>query len=123
VKAAGFVVADMGRLRAALAARAVVAQPRRAPRRVAMTLVPVALAAELALFAFLPAQNQAPARQVVEPRKPDSSLSRRDSVANWKDSVAAILGHVLPTSKVQLAAFDTADRRTAVIWYMRPDTL
>ena len=53
--AAGHVVADLGRLRAALIARGsrAVATPRRPGRRVARTLVPMALAAELALFAFL----------------------------------------------------------------------
>lgn len=53
--AADHVVADFSRLRAALLARGnrPVARPRRAPQRVVMSLVPVALAAELALFAFL----------------------------------------------------------------------
>lgn len=55
--AASHVVADVSRLRAALLARGasrVAAQPpRRSRKRIAMTLVPMALAAELALFAFL----------------------------------------------------------------------
>ena len=55
--AANHVVADLSRLRAALIARGsrrvAVQQPRRSGKRVAMTLVPMALAAELALFAFL----------------------------------------------------------------------
>lgn len=53
--AAEQVVADLSRLRAALLARGnrAVARSRRAPKRVVMSLVPVALAAELALFAFL----------------------------------------------------------------------
>jgi len=54
--AASHVVADVTRLRAALIARGsrAVAQPRRSKAgRVAMTLVPIALAAELAAFAFL----------------------------------------------------------------------
>jgi hypothetical protein len=54
--AVSYVVADMARLRAAVAARAprpVMARPRRSRTRVAMTLVPMALAAELAFFAFL----------------------------------------------------------------------
>ena len=59
--AASHVVADVDRLRAALIARgarvAPIAATRRAPKRVAMSLVPVALAAELALFAFLGARD------------------------------------------------------------------
>jgi hypothetical protein len=54
--AATHVVADVSRLRAALIARGsrAVPHPRRSrTRRVAMTLVPVALAAELAAFAFI----------------------------------------------------------------------
>ena len=54
--AASHVVTDMARLRSALAARVqrpVVVRPRRSRTRIAMTLVPVALAAELAFFAFL----------------------------------------------------------------------
>ena len=59
--AASHVVADVERLRAALIARGArlvpIAKPRRAPKRVAMSVVPVALAAELALFAFLGARD------------------------------------------------------------------
>jgi anti-sigma factor RsiW len=58
--AASHVVEDLARLRAALIARGsrAVTRPRRsAVRRVAMTLVPVALAAELAAFAFLGARE------------------------------------------------------------------
>ena len=56
--AAAQVVADVGRLRAALIARGARAVPvararRSSTKRVAMTLVPIALAAELAAFAFL----------------------------------------------------------------------
>ena len=56
--AASHVVADVTRLRAALIARGAravpVARPRRSKtKRIAMTLVPVALAAELAAFAFI----------------------------------------------------------------------
>ena len=54
--AASHVVGDVARLRAALIARGsrAVARPRRSPtKRVAMTLVPIALAAELAAFAFI----------------------------------------------------------------------
>ena len=55
--AASHVVGDVARLRAALiarGARAVPARPRRSTtKRVMMTAVPVALAAELAFFAFL----------------------------------------------------------------------
>ena len=54
--AASHVVADVARLRAALIARGArpVARPRRSTtKRVAITLVPIALAAELAAFAFL----------------------------------------------------------------------
>jgi hypothetical protein len=56
--AASHVVADVARLRAALIARGAraipVARPHRSKtRRIAMTLVPVALAAELAAFAFV----------------------------------------------------------------------
>lgn len=52
---ADLVVADFSRLRSALLARGNRAplRARRAPQRVVMSLVPVALAAELALFAFL----------------------------------------------------------------------
>jgi hypothetical protein len=53
---ASHVVADVSRLRAALITRGsrAVARPRRSTaKRVAMTLVPVALAAELAAFAFI----------------------------------------------------------------------
>jgi hypothetical protein len=60
--AASHVVADIDRLRAALIARgargAPIARTRRAPKHVAMSLVPVALAAELALFAFLGARDK-----------------------------------------------------------------
>jgi hypothetical protein len=54
--AASHVVADVSRLRAALIARGsrAVVRPRRSPtKRVAMTLIPIALAAELAAFAFI----------------------------------------------------------------------
>jgi hypothetical protein len=54
--AASHVVADVSRLRAALIARgsrAVVRPRRSSTKRVAMTLVPIALAAELAAFAFI----------------------------------------------------------------------
>jgi hypothetical protein len=54
--AASNVVADVARLRSALIARGArpVARPRRSTtKRVAITLVPIALAAELAAFAFL----------------------------------------------------------------------
>lgn len=56
--AASHVVADVSRLRAALIARGARAVPAARPRRsnakrVAMTLVPMALAAELAAFAFV----------------------------------------------------------------------
>ncbi|HET9425113.1 MAG TPA: hypothetical protein VFO55_07075 [Gemmatimonadaceae bacterium] len=52
--AAGHVVADVDRLRAALIARGSRAVPARRPRRrVVATMIPLALAAELALFAFL----------------------------------------------------------------------
>jgi hypothetical protein len=54
---ASHVVADVGRLRAALIARGarpVAARPRRSTtKRVAMTVIPIALAAELAAFAFI----------------------------------------------------------------------
>jgi hypothetical protein len=59
--AAGHVVSDLALLRSALIARgarvAPVAKPRRSTKRVAMTLVPMALAAELALFAFLSSKD------------------------------------------------------------------
>jgi anti-sigma factor RsiW len=58
--AAAHVVDDVARLRAALIARGsrAVRRPRRSPaRRAAMTLIPVALAAELAAFAFLGARD------------------------------------------------------------------
>jgi hypothetical protein len=56
--AASHVVADVSRLRAALIARGARAIPaararRTSTKRVAMTLVPIALAAELAAFAFI----------------------------------------------------------------------
>jgi hypothetical protein len=56
--AASHVVADVSRLRAALIARGARAVPASRPRRsstkrVAMTLIPIALAAELAAFAFM----------------------------------------------------------------------
>lgn len=52
--AAGQVVGDVDRLRAALIARGSrAAAPRRSRGRVVATLIPLALAAELALFAFL----------------------------------------------------------------------
>ena len=59
--AAAHVVNDLALLRSALMARgarvAPVARPRRSTKRVAMTLVPMALAAELALFAFLSSKD------------------------------------------------------------------
>lgn len=61
--AASHVVADVDRLRAALIARgarsaATIVKPRRrSPKRVAMAVVPVALAAELAFFAFMGARD------------------------------------------------------------------
>lgn len=60
--AASHVVADVSRLRAALIARGALAVPAARPRRsstkrVAMTLVPIALAAELAAFAFIGNQD------------------------------------------------------------------
>ncbi len=86
--AASHVVADLDRLRAALIARgarvATPARTRRAPRRVAMTLVPVALAAELALFAFLGAKD------VPNP------LISPDVVID--DTVASLLPAVAPAS-------------------------
>lgn len=79
--AASHVVADLERLRAALIARGArvtpIARTRRSPKRVAMTLVPVALAAELALFAFLGAKD-AP-----------NPLSKQDIVID--DSVTSLL--------------------------------
>jgi hypothetical protein len=72
--AASHVVADVSRLRAALIARGAravpVARPRRSStKRVAMTLVPIALAAELAAFAFLgnpAASNPTAARKIID---------------------------------------------------------
>lgn len=57
---AGRVLDDIGRLRAALIARGSrAASPRRSRRRAAVTLIPLALAAELALFAFLSNRDSA----------------------------------------------------------------
>lgn len=60
---ASHVVADVDRLRAALIARGARAVPaararRSSTKRVAMTLVPIALAAELAAFAFLGSKDR-----------------------------------------------------------------
>lgn len=60
--AAGHVVTDVARLRAALitrGSRTVPVRPRRSTKRVVMTLVPMALAAELAFFAFLGSRDSA----------------------------------------------------------------
>ena len=93
--AASHVVADVDRLRAALIARgarrAPVVKSRRSPKRVAMGVVPVALAAELAFFAFLGARdsfNPLTDRRVID----DSVTSMLPASHTYIDTGEVVVG-------------------------------
>jgi hypothetical protein len=110
--AVSHVVSDLDRLRAALIARGArvtpIARTRRSPKRVAMTLVPVALAAELALFAFLGAKD-AP-----------NPLSKQDIVID--DSVTSLLP-VAPSGVDTGEVVEIAAPAPAVIPARKPDSV
>ena len=153
--AATQVVADVARLRAALIARGsrATVRPRRSPaKRVAMTLVPLALAAELAAFAFLgTSENPNPLaarRPVLDDSVPSmvpASISevdtgevvvpapvvamatpanaRRDSVMD-RDSVApAPTVSVMPRARQRYAVIATSNPKITVVWLTKGDTL
>jgi hypothetical protein len=94
--AASHVVGDVARLRAALiarGARAVPVRPRRSTtKRVAMTVVPVALAAELAFFAFLGNRDN-----------PNELLDRRPVIDDTVTSMLPASHTRIDTGEVALA--------------------
>jgi hypothetical protein len=144
------------RLRAALIARGAravpVARPRRSKtKRIAMTLVPVALAAELAAFAFLgTSENPNPLstqRAVIDDSvvstlpvmhteidtgdvvvtPPVAKLATmkavRDSITRRDTSVASNSVGVTPRAGQRYAVITTSDPRITVVWLTKGDTL
>jgi hypothetical protein len=116
--AASHVVGDLDRLRGALIARGAravpAARPRRSTRRVAMTLVPVALAAELALFAFLGSQSDpdplAGQRAVID----DSVTSLSPGVQTDVDTGEVTLAPAPQAPVVTARQQDSASRRDSI---------
>ena len=93
--AVSHVVADVSRLRAALIARGArpIARPRRSTtKRVAITLVPIALAAELAAFAFLGNRDT-----------PNEILDRRQVIDDTVTSLLPVTHTRIDTGEVALA--------------------
>jgi hypothetical protein len=95
------VVADVSRLRAALIARGAraVARPRRSTtKRVAMTLVPVALAAELAAFAFMGSRDSY--NPITDRRIIDDSVVSLLPVAHTKIDTGEVVAATARKSRV-----------------------
>jgi hypothetical protein len=107
--AASHVVGDVRRLRAALIARGsrAVVQPRRSKvGRVAMTLVPIALAAELAAFAFLGTRDNPNPLANRLPVIDDTVTSMLPGAPNGTDTVG---GTVAPIAGPEAATPAKAD--------------
>jgi hypothetical protein len=112
--AASHVVADVARLRAALIARGArqVARPRRSTtKRVAITLVPIALAAELAAFAFLGNRDT-----------PNEILDRHQVIDDTVTSLLPVTHTHIDTGEVALAPVPKTAAAEAVKHVAASDT-
>lgn len=115
--AANHVIADLDCLRTALIARGarpvVARRPQRSKRRVAMTVVPIALAAELAFFAFL--GNRDAATMIEQaPVIDDSVTTMLTGVRSGTATSVAMPGviPVVPAKPTGIAAAVTHDSAT-----------